>query len=222
LIYALFSPDGKQVAAASFEGTGFVWDVATGQRLATLEGHTDTIMQLAFSPGGDRIATASLDGTTRLWHLPGSQGYVEGGQPLVLHGHQQGVWSVAFRPDGEQVATGGADNTVRLWNARTGNPEAVLPRYLGVEGADNWEINWEVGALESGGPIRIVCYVSYSPSGDWVAAANLDGSIDLYVADLNELLELLQVRAVRELTCQERVRFLYEDLDCSPQATPTP
>ena len=36
-------PDGRRVISASDDGTLKVWDVATGECVATLEGHTDSV-----------------------------------------------------------------------------------------------------------------------------------------------------------------------------------
>jgi WD40 repeat protein len=217
LIYAVFSPDGERVAAAGFGGTGYVWDVETGEELATLEGHNGTILQIVYSPRGDLIATAGEDGTARIWNAE------TGEEQTVLHGHDRGVWSVAFRPDGEQVATGSGDGTVRLWNTRTGELEAILPDYVGTGLLVNWVVNWEAGVLEMDQPLNEwVYYVSYSPSGDRVVAANLTGSVDSYVTNTDKLLDIARTEVTRDLTCQERVQFLHEELDCEAEATSTP
>lgn len=47
-----------------------VFAVGSGERLATLAGHTDTITDVVFDRSGSLIATASLDGTIRLWGIP--------------------------------------------------------------------------------------------------------------------------------------------------------
>ena len=36
-------PDGQHVVSASYDKTLKVWDVATGERVATLEGHSDMV-----------------------------------------------------------------------------------------------------------------------------------------------------------------------------------
>jgi WD40 repeat protein len=46
-----------------------LWDLATGQELITLPGHTGRVNGLAFSPNGTRLASSSFDGTTRVYTL---------------------------------------------------------------------------------------------------------------------------------------------------------
>jgi hypothetical protein len=64
-----FSPNGTRILAGSVDNTARLWDVATGEAVATLAGHTKLVKAIAFSPDGTRVLTGSWDGTARLWSV---------------------------------------------------------------------------------------------------------------------------------------------------------
>ena len=74
--YALaFSPCGRYLASGTWWEKGMekmairLWDVTTGENIATLWGHPTDIQALAFSPDGMLLASGSFEGTTLLWDL---------------------------------------------------------------------------------------------------------------------------------------------------------
>jgi dipeptidyl aminopeptidase/acylaminoacyl peptidase len=155
-----FSPDGKTLAIALYEGTVKLLDPATGQEKSVLRGHTKGVNCVAFSPDGKTLATASLDTTAKLWDV------ATGKEMKTLRGHTEYVLCVAFSPDGQMLATasGASHNAERggnakLWDVATGKERTTL-----------------------GGFTRPVEFVTFSPDGKTVATASWDGSVRLWDA----------------------------------------
>src|SRR5690606_15289705 len=69
VISVAFSPDGQTVLSGSDDGTLILWDVRTGERLHTFEGHTRTVSDITFSPDGQTALSGSWDHTLMLWRV---------------------------------------------------------------------------------------------------------------------------------------------------------
>jgi WD40 repeat protein len=64
-----FSADGTRLAHAGVDGIVRVWDVRTGEELASLAGHKGPISCVAFAPDGKMLASASADTTALVWDV---------------------------------------------------------------------------------------------------------------------------------------------------------
>ena len=105
--YWAFSPDGKILASAAGRIIT-LWDVVTGQLVATLEGALDTVRHITYSPDGNTLASVSRDKTVRLWDIATSQNIET----------FEGTSYAAFSPDGTMLVfreNGG----LAVWNLIT-------------------------------------------------------------------------------------------------------
>lgn len=104
-----FSPDGKTIVSASYDGTIKLWNSADGTLINTILGHSAGPGDVKFSPDGQMIASSGVNSKVKIWKLDGTL-------IKTFTGHHEAVTSVAFSPDGKTLASSSVDKTVILWN----------------------------------------------------------------------------------------------------------
>ena len=124
-----FSPDSSRLASSAWDRQLFLWDVASGERIAAVKPYSDEVDSVCFSPGGELLAVGSSDRDQylELWN----------GRTLEhvdsLRGHVDTVTSIAFSPDGKRLASASFDHTVKLWDvSRRMLLATLVPRTDGV------------------------------------------------------------------------------------------
>src|SRR3990170_1863628 len=96
------------VVTASSDNTARVWDAASGETVAMLQGHTGPVLSAAFSPDGKLIVSRGLDTTARLYDAATGEDVLLLGtvNPDVGHGYAP-INTPSFSPDGKFVVTAG-------------------------------------------------------------------------------------------------------------------
>lgn len=111
------APDNSErLLSASTNGIAHLWDLRSGAKIRTFEGHTHTIIATAWSPDCRHIATASYDTTVRVWDVKTGR---MAGTPLP---HLAWLSHLEFSPDGRLLATACRDGSTRLWNPLASQP----------------------------------------------------------------------------------------------------
>ena len=106
-----FSGDGCLLASGGADQSIRIWNLETGESLATRVGHSDLVDGLAFSPDGKRLVSIGKDSTLRWWST------AEDARVLQ---HDDYVYGVCFSPDGARIYTASWDTYLRVYDTASG------------------------------------------------------------------------------------------------------
>ena len=63
---AMFSPNGRKIASASFDKSIKVWDGKIGKFISTLRGHVKAVYQISWSADNKLLVSGSSDSTVKV------------------------------------------------------------------------------------------------------------------------------------------------------------
>jgi WD40 repeat protein/serine/threonine protein kinase len=124
---AAFSPDGKTLATANWQGMIKLWNVDDQRPMKFFL--SGSVFSLAFSPDGSSLAWGANSGDIGLWQLANDQ-------PTLLSKTNGRVLSVAFSPDGQTLATAHQSHEISLWDVSSGR----MLRTLRGHGNEVWAV----------------------------------------------------------------------------------
>ena len=87
-----------------------VWNVTTGEKIGTLNGHKAGVLEVAFSGDSRTLASSSDDWTVKLWH-------VETLREMATVPMTSKIYCLRFSPDSSQLIVSSAttDTPVYVW-----------------------------------------------------------------------------------------------------------
>ena len=229
-----FSPDGTTLATGSRDKTARLWNVATGETIRTLTGHTKEVASVAFSPDGTTLATGSWDKTAQLWNV------ATGETIRTLTDDLKPVLAVAFSPDGTTLATGSWDKTAQLWNVATGETIRTLTGHtnevasvafspdgttLATGSRDKTARLWNVATGETirtlTGHTKDVLAIAFSPDGTTLATGSWDKTARLWNVATGETIRTLtgHTKPVASVAVSEAHTSAIRSVAFSPDGT---
>jgi WD40 repeat protein/DNA-binding SARP family transcriptional activator len=149
------SPDGRTLAATLDPKTAVtigLFDVVSGQRGATLGGHSERIDRLVFSHDGTMLASAGDDRLAMVWDVK------TGEREDVFSGQTATVEGLAFSPDQRRLYSSSLDGSIYVWDLTRST--AVV--HAVPAGQRSSALDFPVG------------FMQISPDGAYVAFSSLD------------------------------------------------
>ncbi len=189
-----YSPDGKLLVAAGYDGEVQIWDVQTGRERQKFHGHKTRSMFVGFNPTGRNLVSVGQDETVNVWNVASRHldKTILGQNP---HG-QVFDTSASLAPDGQEVAVANIRGMVKFWNVNTGKVSrtrlnskssistvAYAPggKSLAVGGMNGDIQFWDIGSRRLERTIHahvgpIYC-LAFTPKNHLVASGSIDGTV---------------------------------------------
>ncbi|HVK37060.1 MAG TPA: choice-of-anchor D domain-containing protein [Candidatus Kapabacteria bacterium] len=191
VIASAFSPDGRRVAAASWDGTASIWDVATGRRLQRLVagsnpasgGRASRVYHVEFSADGSRVLTADEGSAVRVWD-------VASGRPVRTFDASR----VYNKPNSDKAGEG--DVTPERVLSPDGRRVALMFNYGRVQYASPAVFDVDSGRLlfEIPQPAGVHYRdVTWSPDGATIAVSGSDSTVTIRRVPTGEVVRTIAV-----------------------------
>ncbi len=225
LVYsAVFSLDGRYLAAGTGEGAIYLWRTADQQLAQVIQAHSQSISELAFgqrltSAGESQtvLVSACEDKSIGFWPLTG-QGEAENATHL-RHPEHASLLAAGISLDGQRVTGVGEDGQVFVWEVAAGQTPRLVQRFathptrlrliafsadgqIVAVGNRNGQV--QVRSLANGGEILRLAVASGSivalalgrnRDRQWLATGGKEGDLCLWSLPDGRLLRVVETQA---------------------------
>lgn len=111
--FVTYTDGGRRLFSGGEDTTIRLWDVNTGQQLASVESGHGAVVRGAVSPDGRTLVTAGYGKGVYFWDAGSLK------RTTARYDHGERVSALMFSPEGRWIASGSWDTTVRLWDPAT-------------------------------------------------------------------------------------------------------
>lgn len=167
-----WSPDGRLIAAACYDGSVRLIEAATGRVLPHMLYHPRTVLSVAWSPDGKLLGSSWWDNSIFLWDS------TDWKIRQRLEGHGNEVLGIAWSPSGDLLASACNDNTVGIWNPETGRLITILEGHTEPVKRVSFSFDGRFLASQSDDRVRLWRTDNYAMVAVWkeqTPNANLNG-----------------------------------------------
>jgi WD40 repeat protein len=223
--------EGSRLIAGSLNGAIDVWDLNNKNLLFSLNGGSESIIEIFFDQGGRNFWSMEQSGEIFVWDSEtGEKKYQQQRDRSAI---SDGEWN----PSSRYSAYSSWNGTTTVYEHKskfepekpstpmytlrghagrvTGvaiNPDGTILATSGVDGTVRlWDMATGEQILTLTGHSLAVTGVDFSPDGRYLVASGSDGTVRVYVLANDELIALARSRVSRGLTREECQRYLHVD-----------
>ncbi|KAL9940279.1 hypothetical protein V8E36_000984 [Tilletia maclaganii] len=149
-------PEPTWALSGGEDDKAYIWDVVSGDMIAVLEGHTDSVISVGWSSDGKMAASASMDGTVKVWSQAGPavqevDGAASTGAAASATEDVHSAWKVianlegpdeitwmSWHPKGPVLVAGAQDGTVWMWQLPSANVMQVFSGHTAACTCGQW------------------------------------------------------------------------------------
>ncbi len=166
-----YNPITDLVATGGASGTVNVYNDGSGNVISILKADDCTTTDIAFYPDGEQIASTHFNGVVQLFSI------LDGALVKTFDNDFGQARALEFSPDGQSLAV-------------LGHLNELMDTVIGIWDVESGELIHELSGMESSiidGVNTFIEDVMYSPDGQWIASADIDGTIFIWDANSGNL-----------------------------------